>query len=251
VPEVLRRMELQFPEGKPPSGDYPIDVLLASNMISVGVDIDRLGLMVVNGQPKTSAEYIQSTSRVGRQAPGLVLTVYNWTRPRDISHLERFHSYHETLYRFVEATSVTPFSSRARDKGLEGVLASLVRLGGDGLAAEPNAGLIDPGSAWVKEIVERVTERASSVVGPEVALETRAELLNAVDRWSTAVPDDDRALRYSNRGLHPDKWDETEWLLDSQEERDRHGTFVAPGSLREVESEVPVNLIGDVGGGGS
>lgn len=249
VPEVLRRLELQFPEGRAPSGNYPIDTLLASNMISVGVDIDRLGLMVVNGQPKTSAEYIQATSRVGRQAPGLVVTVYNWTRPRDISHMERFHSYHETLYRFVEATSVTPFSSRARDKGLEGVLTSLVRLGDDRLTPEGNAGAIDAGSPWVKEVVDRLSERATSIVGSEAGDETRAELLNAIDRWTTAVSVDDGELRYSSRGLSIEKRAEKEWLLDSQEERERGGTFVAPGSLREVENEVPVNLIGDVGGG--
>lgn len=144
---------------------------------------------------------------------------------------------------------MTPFSSRARDKGLEGVLTALVRLGDAGLAAEQKAGAIDPGSPWVKEVVDRVAERAASVVGPEAAAETRAELLNAIDRWTVAVPEDDRGLRYSNRGVPVDKRDETEWLLDAQEERERSGTFVAPGSLREVENEVPVNLIGDLDGG--
>ena len=108
----------------------PLDVLLATNMVSVGVDVQRLGLMVVAGQPKTTAEYIQATSRVGRKFPGLVFTVYNWTRPRDLSHYERFEHYHATFYNHVEALSVTPFASGALSRGLTALLVSCVRLQG-------------------------------------------------------------------------------------------------------------------------
>ena len=96
-------------------------------MIAVGVDVARLGVMVVNNQPKSTAEYIQATSRVGRRAPGLVFTVLNWARPRDLSHYETFESFHASIYQHVEALSVTPFADRAVDRGLTGVLASLVR----------------------------------------------------------------------------------------------------------------------------
>ena len=114
----------------------PLDVLLATNMISVGVDVQRLGLMVVAGQPKTTAEYIQATSRVGRKFPGLVCTVFNWARPRDLSHYETFEHYHATFYKHVEALSVTPFSAGAIDRGLAALLVSLVRL--PGIEFNPN-----------------------------------------------------------------------------------------------------------------
>ncbi len=120
------KQQLAHPHG---DGEY-VDVALATNMISVGLDIPRLGLMVVQGQPKSSAEYIQATSRIGRgeNKPGLVVTLLNIHRPRDRSHYERFTVFHESFYRAVEATSVTPFSPRALDRGLAGTLVALTRL---------------------------------------------------------------------------------------------------------------------------
>ena len=105
----------------------PYDFLLSSNMISVGVDVGRLGAMVVVGQPKTTSEYIQATSRVGRENPGLVVTTYNQSKSRDKSHYEDFTQYHESFYKFVEATSITPFSDRARDRALQALYVILCR----------------------------------------------------------------------------------------------------------------------------
>lgn len=115
--------------GLPARDKSAVDVALATNMISVGLDIGRLGLMVVQGQPKTAAEYIQATSRVGREAhkPGLVVTLLNVHKPRDRTHYEQFRAFHQSFYRAVEATSVTPFSTRALDRALAAMLVAAVR----------------------------------------------------------------------------------------------------------------------------
>lgn len=126
IPEILDRLKISYPRDKDAEG-RPIDTLLATNMISVGVDIDRLGLMVVVGQPKTTSEYIQASSRVGRsaKAPGLVVTMYNPGKPRDRSHYEQFRAYHAAFYRYVEPTSVTPFSIPVLDRALHALLVLL------------------------------------------------------------------------------------------------------------------------------
>jgi hypothetical protein len=179
IPNRLRQMERTLE-----SGDA-LDALLASNMISVGVDVGRLGLMVVAGQPKGTAEYIQATSRVGRRHPGLVLTIYNWTRPRDLSHYERFRSYHAALYRHVEATSVTPLSSRARDRSLEGVVVAALRLADARLRGNQGAGAIgamthaDPPISEFLEYFRKRAKASDSDEAPAALLDLEAR----IDRW--------------------------------------------------------------------
>jgi len=228
IPALLKRLDNPFPRGK---SDWPVDVLLATNMISVGVDIDRLGLMVVTGQPKTTAEYIQATSRVGRKHPGLVITMYNWMGARDLSHYERFESYHAALYKYVEAISVTPFSSRALDRGLKGVFAALNRLAGARMSKEPDAENFDPASATTSDIIEDVYQRALQLVGKSNAELLRQRLLAHRDQWAHLSGN---LLRYCWLNSEKKPPQNTRVLLRTSG-TDHEGEWSAPGSLREVE----------------
>jgi len=244
ISDILKQMDRTFLTRE--QGKYPIDVLLASNMISVGVDIDRLGLMVVSAQPKTSAEYIQATSRIGRVHPGLVVEVYNWVRPRDTSHYERFIHYHDTFYRQVEATSVTPFSARARDRALPAVLVSYVRQADPRLSQERDAMSFDPTDPGVVGIVDGLVQRAREVSGRyEVGEETRQMLLNRLGEWDELSSDHNRPLRYSSRGMKQAELEKWTVLLKPMETGATTGHWRAAGSLREVEPEIDVVLVDD------
>ena len=207
IPETLDRLENIFDPiqeekrkeagktGKRPKDlkPRPLDVMLATNMISVGVDVPRLGLMVCSGQPKTTSEYIQATSRVGRKHPGLVITVFNWARPRDLSHYETFEHYHSTFYQHVEALSVTPFSEGATYRGLAALLVAMVRLrSGDFNANETAMRLAtDKDHPFVKEAVEWIVERARLVGDDEIAEKVAQDLRDKVNYWHN------RAIRLS------------------------------------------------------
>ena len=159
IPEILENL------AQTSGNDGFVDTLLASNMLSVGVDIPRLGLMLVNGQPKTMSEYIQATSRVGRKAegPGLVVTLFNDGKIRDKAYFETFKSWHSTLYKSVEASSVTPFASRARDKALHAPLIAIARhtlsLNSAKLTKQSKLGIQQRILNVFKERIERVDKR--------------------------------------------------------------------------------------------
>lgn len=126
--ETLDKLEkLEYSKQNMENHRYASSVLLATNMISVGIDVARLNVMLMVGQPKLTSEYIQASSRIGRSFPGVVFVQFDATKSRDRSHYERFKPYHESFYRFVEPTGATPFSKPARNRALHAVLTSLLR----------------------------------------------------------------------------------------------------------------------------
>lgn len=241
IPKVLDWLEVPFTGGDGGNGrgkdsPRPIDVLLATNMISVGVDVRRLGLMVVNGQPKTTAEYIQATSRVGRASPGVVCSVLNWSRPRDLSHYETFEHYHATFYQHVEALSVTPYAARAVDRGLAGVLVSLLRLREAELNPNPGAERLDREAEYADRVVEEVEERAHEVThDPEVRRQVAERIRSLLDHWAAEAEISGRHL-----GYEPSGEGDTAGLLRGPTQSG-WGPFTLLHSLRDVEPNV--NLI--------
>jgi len=237
IPDILDRLEAPF--GTKDDDRRPLDAVLATNMISVGVDVGRLGMMIVAGQPKAAAEYIQATSRVGRRAPGVVITVYNWTRPRDLSHYERFEHYHVTFYQQVEALSVTPFAPRAMDRGLAAVLVSLLRLHNITLNPDESAGKFRRENVMLDEVVEWIVNRAGMVTGrQDVADDVRVRLESLIDEWLRQARLPGSQLTYTTkRGA-------TIKLLTTPQEKDGDWRpFTALNSMRDVEA--PVRLILD------
>lgn len=196
IPGYLKRMRVMYPD------DNALDVILATNMISVGVDIDRLGLMAVMGQPQSTSEYIQSTSRVGRQHPGLVVAIYNGARSRDRSHYESFLPYHSALYREVESTSVTPFSPRSRDRGLHAVLIALARHTITRLHENGDASNVPAHREDVEQLRDLILDRVEKIDPAEVA-GTCEELDQFIAMWIRRA-EAEPTLVYTSRD-HPEQ----------------------------------------------
>ena len=247
IPKYLDQLEIKFKSAfdeeagkfvtQWDKGDTrSLDVVLATNMLSVGVDVNRLGLMIVNGQPKGTAEYIQATSRVGRSFPGLVCTVLAWARPRDLSHYETFEHYHATFYKHVEAQSVTPFSPRAMDRGLTGAMLSVLRLKDDRFNPNLGAGALNrTDKDKIVHVTDFLVRRAWSISEQSVVKElASAELRERIDEWAEEASKGGRKLAYEKKGKNKD----TMVPLLHRPGIQRWGNFTVPMSMREVEPGV-------------
>lgn len=252
-----KKVERRGPEAN------PYDVVLATSMLQVGVDVSRLGLMLVVGQPKNTAEYIQATSRVGRDAnrPGLVITLGNWARPRDLAHYEQFRHFHETFYARVEPLTVTPFSVTAIDRGIDGALVAAARVTqagcSDGLNPEHNAGRVTEQAEALDGLVNKLSTRISAAAGEEESKYARDRLAGRVGEWKKRqreVAKKHGELVYE-RGADAVKYFP---LLRSAESAGSRGSrpddapFVVAGSMREVQPEInllvspdPIRLVDD------
>lgn len=236
----------------PTRKEAPFDVVLATSMLQVGVDVQRLGLMLVVGQPKNTAEYIQASSRVGRDParPGLVVTLGNWARPRDLAHFEQFRHYHETFYSQVEALSVTPYSPTSLDRGLDGLLVSVARVIqaplDDGVSQERSAWRIKDQRGAVERIAERLKARIAAAALEEPAVKYANDLLvNRIDRWAdrAAVASGmHKTLVYERTG-EGDKY--LPLLMSPDNAKAGVGSssqppFVVANSMREVQPEINI-----------
>jgi hypothetical protein len=216
------------------AGARPVDAVLATSMLQVGVDVSRFGLMVVTGQPKNTAEYIQASSRVGRAdgKPGLVVTLYNWSRPRDLAHYEDFEHYHATYYRQVEALSVTPYTRRSLDRGTAATFVAAVRNVAESYSHDEDAQVVDLDGAVVQEVTSRLLERAE-VASDQRGREYLNEKINALrDQWSQAKTGSTRLGYRSRTGNQPlrgllDQAGGASWTL-----------LTVPMSMRETENEI-------------
>jgi superfamily II DNA/RNA helicase len=235
IPGILERLSVRYPKSTE-EDERPLDALLATNMISVGVDVDRLGLMVVLGQPKTTSEYIQASSRVGRsaKAPGLVVTMYNPGKPRDRSHYEHFRGYHAAFYKHVEPTSVTPYALPVLERALHAVLVIAARQRGQ--LKEPDR--LDTKAAWFTQLLQRLRERCERT-DPEHRLILESRLAALLAHWaeykprewgSFGVPAEAQTLMYP-AGSEPNPlWDDNSWQT--------------PTSMRNVDVECEAQIIG-------
>ena len=229
IPEILDKLFHSYDGSKK---SEVVDVCFATNMIQVGLDVPRLGLMTIIGQPKTTAEYIQASSRIGRtnECPGIVVTNYNPAKPRDRSHYEHFRSHHQAIYRYIEPTSVTPYAIPVRERALHALIVILYRFwGSDGLHERPGNPLDHP---ELLERIKRVIRKQVKAVDPGEWSKTNDLIDRIVHKWSKSPP-----FRYGGFGsvneeiplMHP---------AGSPQHPDWEGwPFETPRSMRNVDAD--------------
>ena len=248
IPNILQGLNVKLG-----GSAHPVDVLLCTNMLSVGVDISRLGVMIVNGQPKNHSEYIQASGRIGRDSPGLVVVNYSYLKPRDLSHYENFSYYHSTLHKNVEAVSLTPFAPRARDKALFGVLVALVRLLESGLAKNPDADKFDASAGYISRLLTRIQSEVEQRVGNIDNSErdgTLKDLNRLIGEWNRWATDTTKPIVYKKNLYEKAKPMENIYYLLGSVESTPEGVIMVPNSLRDAEQSIRLRYLSSLPEGG-
>jgi len=217
-----------------------IDVALATNMISVGLDVSRLAVMIINGQPLTTAEYIQASSRVGRsEIPGIVFVNYYKTQARSLSHYENFRSYHDSFYRFVEPSSLTPFTYQARTRALHAALVIAIRHSNIELLKNNDAGSFDPLHESTKKTISILKQRISIAINnKKKAVEAHQHIDDLVKAWHDEI----KISEHNRRKLVYFSTDKaTNNLLHNFD--DKQGLWSTLQSMRNVENTALIKLL--------
>lgn len=254
--ETLDKLEkIEYSKENEAAKRYASNVLLATNMISVGIDVARLNVMLMIGQPKLTSEYIQASSRVGRSFPGVAFVQYDATKSRDRSHYERFRSYHESFYRFVEPTGATPFSRPARERALHAVLISMMRQK-VGMSEDKDAINFDKEyfedtlqeiERYVIERVNGINSRTDGQTKDDID-EIRAEIQNFFDTWQEYVDECNGAdptvpLFFGRRFMVTPPASGTRRLLKQYGSNGKDTAISTLTSMRNVDTPVTGSII--------
>ena len=231
---------------------YASNILLATNMISVGIDVDRLNVMLIVGQPKLTSEYIQASSRIGRSYPGVAFAMYDGSKSRDRSHYEQFRQYHDSFYKYVEPTGVTPFSQPARDRALKATVIALLRhlipeiseeKGAALFSAEQYDGVIEEVKSYIIRRERSVIRRLNSGMNDE-SEKISAEIQTLVEDWERMAGAYDRdKFSYGEKYMvkHPDEGFGR--LLKAYSSNDDDSAISVMTSMRNVDAAVPGNVL--------
>jgi superfamily II DNA/RNA helicase len=226
-------------------------LLLATNMISVGIDVARLNVMLLVGQPKLTSEYIQASSRVGRSFPGVAFTMYDASKSRDRSHFEQFKQYHESFYRYVEPTGATPFSKPARDRSLKALLVAMIRNAEESLRSETAASSFTV--AQYEDVIEKIK---NYIVARSISITSRLnpDMLNDGKTIEDEIDEFFREWEDALSAYAPENFSYGEKYMirhpDADHGRllkaygtDDHNGFDAMTSMRNVDSTVSGNIL--------
>ena len=248
--ETLNKLEkVRYSDSHKSGEEWPSNILLATNMISVGIDVARLNVMILVGQPKLTSEYIQASSRIGRSYPGVAFALYDSGKSRDRSHFEQFKSYHNSFYRFVEPTGVTPFSKPARERALHSLVVAMLRHSDKELAGKDSAGMLNHHdyTDLIEDIKDYITRRNRAIIennNPNMVDNTKdiiGEIESFIQEWRDRISEPQGILSYGN-AYPSSKTDDGKLLKPYGVGRYRSGRETMT-SMRNVDESIPAHIV--------